>query len=199
MLTKFVEPAHAANDSAPAISSPPIFRKLWPGESNLLRDHLTRLDVEDRSFRFGHAVSDERIADYCASTDWLTTIVLSAWNAGTMRAAGELKILEGDWPPSAEPALSVERRFDGNGIGSELFRRLLVIARNRGIRRVYMLCLSENDRMLRIARKAVPDLRFSGDQVEAEIVLAPPTPPSLGEELYDDCWATLRIIAAAAA
>jgi GNAT superfamily N-acetyltransferase len=199
MLTKFVEPAPAANDCAPAIASPPIFRKLWPGESSLLRDHLSRLDIEDRFFRFGHAVSDERIADYCASTDWLKTVVLSAWIGGTMRASGELKMLEGGWPPSAELALSVERRFDGHGIGSELFRRLLLIARNRGIRRIYMLCLSENDRMLHIARKAVPDLRISGDQVEAEIVLAPPTPLSLGDELYDDCWAALRMIAAAAA
>jgi RimJ/RimL family protein N-acetyltransferase len=181
------------------ISSPPIFRKLWPGESTLLRDHLTRLDLEDRLLRFGHAVSDERIAGYCASTDWLRTVVLSAWIAGTMRAVGELKILDGEWPPSAELALSVERRFDGHGIGSELFRRSLVVARNRGIRRVYMLCLSENDRMLRIARKAVPDLRFSGDQIEVEIVLAPPTPLSLSGELYDDCWAALRMIAAAAA
>ncbi|MGE5203406.1 MAG: GNAT family N-acetyltransferase [Acidobacteriota bacterium] len=199
MLTKFVDPAPAANDDLPVKSLPPIFRKLWRGESTLLRDHLTRLDVEGRLFRFGHAVSDERIDDYCASTDWRTSVVLSAWIGGTMRAAGELKILKGSWPPSAEVALSVERHFDSHGIGSELFRRLLVVARNRGIRRIYMLCLSENDRMLRIARKAIPDLRIGGDQIEGEIDLAPPTLLSLGDELYNDCWAAFRIIAAAAA
>ncbi|HVM81388.1 MAG TPA: GNAT family N-acetyltransferase [Stellaceae bacterium] len=197
MLRTYVEPATAANDTAPAVASRPIFRKLWPAESDLLRGHLTRLDPEERIYRFGHAVSDERIADYCKSTDWLGTVVLSAWIAGTMRGAGELKVLEGRWPPAAELALSVERRFDGHGIGTELFRRLLVIARNRGIRRIYVVCLTENDRMRRIVSKALPALRFLGDQVEGEIVLAPPTPLSLGDELYNDCWAALRLMAAA--
>ena len=198
MFTKFIEPALPANDAAPRVIARPIYRKLWPGESDLLRGHLTRLDSEERTFRFGHAVSDQRIADYCASTDWLGTVVLSAWVGGTMRGAGELKVIEGSWPRAAELALSVERRFDGHGIGTEIFRRLLVIARNRGIARIVVLCLAENDRMRRIASKAVPALRFLGDQIEAEIALAPATPLSLGDELYNDCWAALRLLGTAA-
>jgi len=198
MIRTYVEPAPAANDSAQTVAPRPIFRKLWPGESDLLRGHLTRLDPEERIFRFGHALSDERIADYCTSTDWLGTVVLSAWIAGTMRGAGELKALDGSWPPAAEVAFSVEGPFDSHGIGSELFRRLLVIARNRGIRRIYVLCLAGNDRMRRIVSKAAPALRFLGDQVEGEIALAPPTPLSLGDEFYNDCWAVLRLLATAA-
>ncbi|HTS91114.1 MAG TPA: GNAT family N-acetyltransferase [Stellaceae bacterium] len=198
MFRNYVEPAPPANDEAPRRFSRPIYRKLWPGEGDLLRGHLTRLDREERTFRFGYAVSDERIADYCASTDWLGTVVLAAEIDGTMRAAGELKVIEGSRPSAAELALSVERRFDGHGIGSEIFQRLLVIARNRGIRRIVILCLAENDRMRRIASKAMPALRFLGDQVEGEIALAPLTPLSLGDELYNDCWAALRLLGAAA-
>jgi GNAT superfamily N-acetyltransferase len=173
-------------------SSETLFRKLWPQDAADFRDHLLRLDPEERVCRFGRAVGDDWIATYCAGTDWMRSITLGCWIAGALRGVGELKLLDGTWPRMAEFALTVERAFDSHGIGSELLRRLVLVARNRGIARGYMLCLPQNQRIQRIVRKLNPALAYHGDQIECELALALPNPLTIGEEIYDDGCAMMQ-------
>jgi GNAT superfamily N-acetyltransferase len=106
----------------------------------------------------------------------------------------ELKILEPVWPRSAEAAISVERAFEGRGIGTELLHRMLPIARNRGITRAQMLCLPENHRVQRIVRKLQPKVSHGADQIECEIALTPPDPLSIAAEICDDGCALMLSI-----
>ena len=175
-----------SNDNQPSPRSGWVFRKLWPQDAEAFGAHLLRLDPQQRSFRFGRAVADEWVARYAASTDWFRSVTLGCWIGGELRGAGELKALGRAWPPMAEAALSVERAFEGRGIGTALFQRGLVIARNRGIARVSMLCLPENLRIQRIVRKVQPKLVFSGDQIECQLGLAPPDALSIATEIYDE-------------
>jgi RimJ/RimL family protein N-acetyltransferase len=163
-----------------------VFRKLWQQDTDALGAHLLRLDPQQRAFRFGRAVADEGVARYARGTDWFRAVVLGCWIGGELRGVVEIKLLDRLWPRSAEVALSVERRFEGRGIGSELFRRGLLLARNRGIARVTMLCLPENLRVQRIVRRVEPGFVYSGDLVECEIRLAQPDALSLTAELCDD-------------
>lgn len=184
-----IDPAaspRGSNDNRPSAPAGRVFRKLWPPDAEALTTHLLRLDLEQRAFRFGRAVGDEWVARYAASTNWTRAVILGCWIAGELRAVGELKLLDGPRPPSAEAALSVERAFEGRGIGTELFHRGLVIARNRGITRVTMLCLPDNLRVRRIIRKVQPKLTFGADQIECEIHLAPADAFSIAAELCDD-------------
>jgi GNAT superfamily N-acetyltransferase len=169
-----------------------VLRKLWPYDAPQFRDHLLRLDPDDRACRFGHAVADEWIADYCEGTDWVRSITLGCWVEGVLRGVGELKMLDRAWPSMAEFALSVERAFDSGGIGSELLRRLVLVARNRGIARGYLLCLPENRRIQRIVRKLNPALAYHGDQIECELALELPTALTIGEEIYEDGCAAMQ-------
>jgi RimJ/RimL family protein N-acetyltransferase len=175
-----------SNDNRPSPRSGWVFRKLWPQDAAALTAHLLRLDPEQRALRFGHGVADEWIARYCAGTDWLRSVTLGCWIAGDLRGVMELKMVDQVWPRHAEAALSVERAFEARGIGTELFRRGLLIARNRGITRIYMLCLPENHRVQQIARKLRPRVAHGGDQVECEIELMLPNPLSLAAEFCDD-------------
>ncbi len=174
------------NDNRRSPRSGWVFRKLWRQDAGALTAHLLRLDREQRAFRFGRAVADEWIERYGAGTDWMRSVILGCWIAGKLRGVGELKMLDQSWPRSAEAALSVERAFEARGIGTELFHRGLLIARNRGIARVSMLCQPENLRVRRIVRKVQPTLAFSGDQIECEIRIKPADALSIAAELYDD-------------
>jgi GNAT superfamily N-acetyltransferase len=175
-----------SNDNRPSPRSRWVFRKLWPQDADALAGHLLRLDPQQRAFRFGRAVADEWILGYCASTDWTRSVTLGCWIAGELRGVAELKILDRAWPARAEAAFSVEGAFEARGIGTELFHRSMLIARNRGIARAYMLCLPENQRVQHMVRKMQPSVSHGADQIECEIALDPPDALSLAAEFYDD-------------
>ena len=86
----------------------------------------------------------------------------------------------------AELAVSVEAPFRGRGLGTELCRRLVVRARNRFVGKVHMLCLLDNRHVQRIARGLGGALTFHPGEVEAEVGLPWPAPPSVAEEWLDE-------------
>jgi hypothetical protein len=65
-------------------------------------------------------------------------------------------------------------------------RRAIVLARNRGLKSLYMICLTDNRRMQAIARKFEGELSFAGSQVEADIRVPFPTQMSLLDEVLGD-------------
>jgi len=105
-----------------------MIRRLVSRERDQVREHLLRLDDEDRRLRFGGPVSPARIDAHCAELDPGRVLVLSYLVAGEARGIGELRPLPGSWPRAAEAAISVERVFQGQGIGSALLRRLTLVA-----------------------------------------------------------------------
>ena len=163
-----------------------MIRRLVSRERDQVREHLLRLDDEDRRLRFGGPVSPARIDAHCAELDPGRVLVLSYLVAGEARGIGELRPLPGSWPRAAEAAISVERVFQGQGIGSALLRRLTLVARNRWIQRLHMLCLLDNGRMVRLARQQDSRLRFAEGQVEASIELAWPTGWTVLEEVLGE-------------
>jgi hypothetical protein len=82
-------------------------RRLWIGEAELYRQHLSRLDAESRRNRFGGAVSDEFIGRYAQSSALSGAVIYGFLVDGMLRGAAELRLLghAGD----AEAALSVEK------------------------------------------------------------------------------------------
>jgi len=76
----------------------------------------------------------------------------------------------------AEFALLVSDPWHEHGLGTELLRRLVALARNEGIRRVFGDILAENRAMQEICRQLGFDLRYSIEVgvVEASITLGEP-------------------------
>jgi len=166
-----------------------VIRRLATFERDRIRDHLLRLEEEDRHLRFGGHATLERVGAHCAGLDLARTVVLGYMVAGEARGIGELRPLPRAWPRAAEVAISVERPFQGQGIGSALLRRLTQAARNRWIRRLHMLCLLDNGRMVRLARQLEGRLSFDQGQIEASIELPWPTGWTLLEELGSELCA----------
>jgi GNAT superfamily N-acetyltransferase len=173
----------AAEESGAPASA---IRKLWIGESKLFRDHLLRLDPESRRSRFGSPVNEYFITDYAGRALGPDSVIHGFFVAGTLRAAAELRPFGNRFPYEAEAAFSVELDWQNCGIGTVLFERTILAARNRGIRTLYMSCLAENRRMQRVARKYKAEIRFDADDVIGEVANPGPTPLSLFREFIAD-------------
>lgn len=169
----------------------PLFRKLTPADAEEFEAHLLRLDAADRRMRFCSSVSDEVVRDYCAAIDWPKAVVLGCFVGSELRGAAELRLIE-NTPLKAEFALTIEAGFQDRGLGTELLRRSLVAARNRCITTVTMICMLENARMQRIARKFDSVLVLEDGEIEGRLRTSWPTYLSLLEEAAGDAQAWFR-------
>jgi GNAT superfamily N-acetyltransferase len=161
-------------------------RKLWFTETEKFRDHMLRLDAESRRMRFGMRVDDDFLRNYAAQVSQLESVIYGFFVGGEMHAAAELRRVGDSWDHEAEAAFSVEREYQGSGVGTELLGRLILTARNRGISRLYMNCLSTNGKMQHIAKKYEADLYFEDGDVVGQLKPPSPTPVSLLNEAIDD-------------
>ena len=160
------------------------YRKLFPLETGRLSSHLKRLTPNDRHRRFFGGMSDAGIDAHCRRIDWLRTVVIGSFDDGVLRGAVELRLDKAE--RSAELGISIEAPWQNQRVGTELLRRAIVVAKNRSVRQVVMLCLGENWRMQRLARRFTDALAFEHGDVVAELRLATPTPMTLLEEVLDD-------------
>src|SRR5262249_26719335 len=126
------------------------YRKLLPTEAGQFSRHLLALSLPDRRMRFQGAVSDYGVERRCRRLDWFRMVAVGFFVDGRLRGVAEVCFDRSLWPREAEIAVTVETPWQGRGIGTELTRRAVMVARNRGAARVTMLCLVENQRMRRI-------------------------------------------------
>jgi GNAT superfamily N-acetyltransferase len=170
----------------PGEGLPGTIRKLWIGESALLRDHLLRLDPASRRDRFGSSVNAYFIEQYASRAITPDAVVHGYFEDGTLRATAELRPFGKPFPVDAEAALSVERAWQNRGIGSALLERTILAAQNRGIRTILLNCLVDNIRMQAVAKKHQALLRFRTSEVVGEVANPVPTPLSVVRELIAD-------------
>src|SRR5262245_37757186 len=110
---------------------------LSPQNMHLLPEHLLRLEIESRRSRFGHAASDRLVLDYAARIDCSNTAVLACFIDGQMRGAAELRSLDATWCATAEAAFSIERPWQGRGLGTALMSRVIATARQFAVQHIY--------------------------------------------------------------
>ncbi len=157
-------------------------RILPPYERRLLSDHLNRLDREDLHLRFGGYLSPSAVERYVDNLSWMSGVVL-VWEVdGEVRGCGELVNDRTVLPSAAEFAVTIEHAWQGQGAGLALMHAALLVARNRGLRRVHLLCLAENPRMMRLARACGAKLTWEEGEILGEIELPPANPLSLAQE-----------------
>lgn len=159
-------------------------QKLTVGERGHLLGHLLRLSEADRRRRFCAPVSDSHIEKYCLPDPTRHRVVFGYWLDGTLRGAGEMVYLEQPcYGGTAELALSVEGPYQNGGIGTELSRRLLITARNRGIRMVTITSQQDNIPMRSLARKFNAEFHYSRGELEVCI-----RPPRANHFTFADEW-----------
>jgi GNAT superfamily N-acetyltransferase len=151
-------------------------RALTPSELPNYVEHLLRLDSADRRMRFGFPIGDTGMRALVQRIDLRTGHILALFDDIDVVAAAHIGRASDD---VAELALSVDREWRGRGVGSELFARAVLWARNRGIRQAIVYCLSENQAMRHIVRKAGGQMTVAAGEIEGQLELLPGTPLSL--------------------
>jgi len=168
-----------------------VIRTLLPTEFGLLKGHLLRLEPEDRFRRFQGHVDDQRIVAYVEGLDRFHAMVICWIEDGRVRGAAEMARFSLPSLTTAELAITVERDLQDQGVGTELLRRALTVARNRGIEQIYMLCLASNGRMRHLADKFAGKLVDLDGEIEATMALKAPDGFSLLQEAVDQSEAAM--------
>jgi GNAT superfamily N-acetyltransferase len=162
-----------------------IIRKLWSADADTYADHLLRLDPASRRNRFGGAVADLFIRHHAQAAFERGNVIYGFFTDGKLRGVAELRPFP-HGAERAEAAFSIERPWQSHGVGTELLDRVLLAARNRGVKQLHITCLVENERMQQLARKFDAVLRHELDSVVGEVEAPYPTPLSLMREMMAD-------------
>lgn len=167
-------------------------RRLWPSDVSAYRDHLLRLDADARYSRFGTVMTDEVVAEHANTCFAADTLLFGYFVDGVIVGAGELHVLApnmlapGVAPREGEAAFSVEKPWRHGGLGSALVARLILAARNRGLRNLVITCLPQNFAMQKLAKKFGAKLKFETDEVTGKITVELPTPQTILTEFVEE-------------
>ena len=147
-------------------------RVLGPQDQPELHAHFLRLGPESRRSRFNGVVDDAFLARYAASCFEPGVIVLGYVEGGAIHAAAELHAPCRTADETAEIAFTVERHWRRKGIGSALFKALLMPALGAGYERLRVITGGQNDGMRALARKFGTKLVFRQGELSGTIDLA---------------------------
>ncbi len=161
-------------------------RTLTTSELPKYRDHLLRLDAEDRRLRFGYPISDQAIRDHVRRIDTKADRILVQVDED-LNVIAAAHIAAGR-PGTVEFAFSVDRDWRGRGLGRQLFEQAILWARNRGLRDAFIYYLVDNRAMRRLARQAGMTSHNEAGEIEGQLRLQPPTPLSYLRELASERW-----------
>lgn len=156
-----------------------FIRNLTTGEHPAFRNHLLRLDADDRRLRFGMPMDDEAIRNYADRLDPAQDRLLGCADDQLRIVAAVQLSTRGE---SVEFAFSVDREWRSRGLAQSLMDRAVLWSRNRGMREALLVCARQNAAMRHVAHKAGMELAIEGSDCYAGMPLVPATPFSLVQE-----------------
>ena len=178
-----------------------MVKELHERDRRRMRKHFLALDDSDRLLRFGTTLPDELLESYVAKIDFERDKVYGVYNrVFKLVAVGHLAFAPKEKSPGkvvttkeqvAEFGVSVSKSARGLGIGSKLFERAAIHCRNQDVDTLYMHCLSSNQVMMRIARKAGMEIQREYGEADAYLRLLPANPASMLQEALEEQFATI--------
>jgi hypothetical protein len=167
-------------------SNPFPAARLGEGDRAALASHFLALDREDRRLRFGSSLGDDALRAYVERIDFGHDGVFAVRDFGGRLLAAIHVPVTGD---IAELGLSVLAGYRNLGLGGEIFARALTYLRNRGVRSIFVHCLSENAAMMHLSRKHGMRIVRAGPETDARLELAPADAGSHFMEWLDESYA----------
>lgn len=157
-----------------------VFRLVRPDDKAALLEGLKRMSPESRYLRFFSARDNLTPSELA----YLTEIDQERHFALAVGTEGESPVGYGvgrfvcdrDDPTRAEVAVAVVDDAQGKGLGRMLFERLVVAARERGVREFHLEILAENDAMLGLLRSLFPEVVTRPDSDVVEVSCPLPAP-----------------------
>ena len=152
LFTAFLSERVSARDGR-RLKVRPIQRE----DARLLIEFHERLSPQSRYLRFFSPIPhlSPKMAEYLAGVDFVDrfALVASADEDGLERIVAVARFDVAPDDLVADMALVVRDDYQGIGLGTAVFGRLLEMARARGVRRLTGSVLADNSRMLQLLRK----------------------------------------------
>lgn len=177
---------------------PVLVKELSERDRRRVLRHLLALDSNDRLLRFGSMIPDEQIIAYVGRIDFSRDIVFGVVNnVFQLVGMGHLAFAAADGRKSttkeqvAEFGVSVSKSARGQGVGTRLFQRAAIHCRNSDVDTLYMQCLTSNQTMMHIAKKAGMRIKREYGEADAHLELPPPSPGSVMAEALEEQFAAI--------
>ncbi|PYD93376.1 histone acetyltransferase [Pseudomonas syringae pv. pisi] len=177
---------------------PVLVKELGERDRRRVLRHLLALDSNDRLLRFGSMIPDEQITAYVDKIDFSRDIVFGVVNnVFQLVGMGHLAFASADGRKSttkqqvAEFGVSVSKSARGQGVGTRLFQRTAIHCRNSDVDTLYMQCLTSNQTMMHIAKKAGMRIKREYGEADAHLELPPPSPGSVMAEALEEQFAAI--------
>jgi len=177
---------------------PVLVKELSERDRRRVLRHLLALDSNDRLLRFGSMIPDAQISAYVDKLDFSRDIVFGVVNnVFQLVGMGHLAFASADGRKSttkqqiAEFGVSVSASARGQGVGTRLFQRAATHCRNSDVDTLYMQCLTSNQTMMHIAKKAGMRIKREYGEADAHLELPPPSPGSVMAEALEEQFAAI--------
>ncbi len=193
------DPKHLL-DSSNKPSKPTIFvKELSEKDRHRILKHFLGLEESDRLLRFGTYLPDAMVEKYVEGIDFsrdkVFGVISRSFNiVGVGHLAYAPRSEEDDHSDKdkvAEFGVSVSGNARGKGIGSKLFERGAIHCRNDDVDTLYMHCLSSNQTMIHIAKKAGMEIHRAYGEADAYLKLLPADAASMLREAMQEQVATI--------
>jgi RimJ/RimL family protein N-acetyltransferase len=179
-----------------------LVKQLEERDRRRMLKHFLGLGDSDRLLRFGSQLPDELVQAYVERIDFTRDTVYGVYNrvfklvaVGHLAFADREKVAAGGAHTTkariAEFGVSVSASARGMGVGSKLFERAAIHCRNSDVDTLYMHCLSSNQTMMHIAKKAGMEIQRERGEADAYLRLLPANPASMLQEAIEEQVATI--------
>jgi GNAT superfamily N-acetyltransferase len=160
-----------------------IIRPLTVFEREAVRSFYLALLPDDRRKRFCCSLSDETISGYVDGLNFTRDTILGAFDEQA-QIIGLAELVRG--AEASEMAFSVRPDKRGQRIGTMLMERLLSRARMCGARKVFVMFLSDNTPMRRMALRARMSVQTADGESHAARELLPASAQELGRWFLEE-------------
>lgn len=155
-----------------------IIRVLTVFEREAVRKFYLSLSADDRRKRFCCTLTDDTISSYVDRLDFSRNAVLGAFDEHA-QIVGLAELVRGE--QASEMAFSVRPDRRGQKIGTMLIQRLMLRARICGIGKVFVMFLSDNTPMRRMAISAGMAVSIADGEAYAEREMQVPSAQELAQ------------------
>ena len=165
---------HEAVDET--IDGVPIFmRPIRPGDAPLLIEHFNALSPRSVYMRFFTPMKQlsHTMLIRLTQIDYDREIALVALlqEGKEQKMAGIARVIFEPDGKNGEFAVAVADKWHGKGIGASLLKRCLIYAREKGLKRVWGIVISENRQMVKLGKKLGFDIKLVPGSSEYELAI----------------------------
>ena len=181
-------------------SKPSVYvKELSEKDRHRILRHFLALEESDRLLRFGTYLPDAMIEKYVEGLDFSRDKVFGVMShhfrlvgVGHLAFAPRSEKDEAtDKDTVAEFGVSVSKAARGKGVGAKLFERGAIHCRNADVDTLYMHCLSSNQTMIHIAKKAGMQIHREYGEADAYLKLIPADAVSVLREAVQEQVASI--------